>query len=164
MTALHTIAPTTLSKGDILIHPIVPQTHSQICMPAFIVSGVWVPFPLHFSAMDCMLKKTALIAFAERSVILKTDAKSFYWPILSNSGPTSCRPCKARRHLELFFKPQKQSLKIKTFADTSKNPLRFPSWTALSAMLLLKYLQLESRQHFSPTSARLQHLQDLGIA
>jgi hypothetical protein len=45
----------------------------------------------------------------------------------------------------LFFKALKQNLKIKTFVGTSANALKVQVWTALIALLLLKYLQLRSR-------------------
>src|SRR4029453_287692 len=47
--------------------------------------------------------------------------------------------------IELFFKALKQNLKIKTFVGTSANALKVQVWTALIALLLLKYLQLRSR-------------------
>jgi hypothetical protein len=52
---------------------------------------------------------------------------------------------KDRWQVELFFKALKQNLKIKTFVGTSANALKIQVWTALIAMLLLKYLQLRSR-------------------
>ena len=52
---------------------------------------------------------------------------------------------KDRWQIELFFKALKQNLKIKTFVGTSPNALKTQIWTALIAMLLLKYLQLRSR-------------------
>ena len=45
---------------------------------------------------------------------------------------------------QLFFKALKQTLKIKTFVGTSANAVRTQVWTALIAMLVLKYLQLKS--------------------
>jgi IS4 transposase len=45
---------------------------------------------------------------------------------------------------ELFFKAIKQNLKIKTFVGTSANAVKTQVWTALIAMLVLKYLQLKS--------------------
>jgi hypothetical protein len=45
----------------------------------------------------------------------------------------------------LFFKGLKQTLRIKTFVGTSANAVRIQVWTALIAMLLLKYLQLKSK-------------------
>jgi IS4 transposase len=43
-----------------------------------------------------------------------------------------------------LFKALKQTLKIKTFVGTSANAVRTQVWTALIAMLVLKYLQLKS--------------------
>jgi len=46
---------------------------------------------------------------------------------------------------QLFFKALKQNLRIKTFVGTSANALQIQVWTALIALLLLKYLQLRAR-------------------
>jgi hypothetical protein len=50
-----------------------------------------------------------------------------------------------RWEIELFFKVLKQHLKIKTFVGTSPNALKTQIWTALIAVLLLKYLQFRSK-------------------
>jgi hypothetical protein len=50
-----------------------------------------------------------------------------------------------RWQIEIFFKALKQSLRVKTFVGTSANALKTQIWTALIAMLVLKYLQLRSR-------------------
>ncbi len=52
---------------------------------------------------------------------------------------------KDRWQIELFFKAIKQNLKIKTFIGTSANAVKTQIWTALIAMLLLRYLQMSSR-------------------
>jgi hypothetical protein len=44
----------------------------------------------------------------------------------------------------LFFKALKSSLKVKTFLGTSANAVKTQIWTALIAMLILKYLQIKS--------------------
>lgn len=49
-----------------------------------------------------------------------------------------------RWQVELFFKALKQNLKIKTFLGTSSNAVKTQIWTALIAMLVLRYLQLLS--------------------
>ena len=54
------------------------------------------------------------------------------------------RQYKDRWQIELFFKALKQSLKVKTFVGTSENAVQTQIWTALIAMLLVKYLQLRS--------------------
>jgi Transposase DDE domain/Domain of unknown function (DUF4372) len=51
---------------------------------------------------------------------------------------------KDRWQVELFFKALKQGLKIKTFLGTSANAVHTQIWTALIAMLIVKYLQLKS--------------------
>jgi Domain of unknown function (DUF4372)/Transposase DDE domain len=52
---------------------------------------------------------------------------------------------KERWQIELLFKAIKQNLKLKTFVGTSANAVHTQIWTALIAMLLLRYLQLCSR-------------------
>lgn len=52
---------------------------------------------------------------------------------------------KDRWQIELFFKAIKQNLKIKTFVGTSANAVKTQVWTALIAILILRYLQLKSR-------------------
>ena len=51
---------------------------------------------------------------------------------------------KDRWKVELFFKAIKQNLKIKTFLGTNSNAVKTQIWTALIAMLVLRYLQLMS--------------------
>jgi len=56
---------------------------------------------------------------------------------------------KDRWQIELFFKAIKQSLRIKTFICTSENAVHIQIWTALIAMLLVRYLQLRSTWQWS---------------
>jgi IS4 transposase len=56
---------------------------------------------------------------------------------------------KERWQIELFFKAIKQNLKIKTFLGTSENAVKTQIWTALIAMLILRYLQLLSTVKWS---------------
>jgi len=46
---------------------------------------------------------------------------------------------------QLFFKALKQNLKVKTFVGTSENALYIQIWTALIAMLMVKFLQFKSK-------------------
>jgi Na+/H+ antiporter NhaA len=48
-----------------------------------------------------------------------------------------------------LFKSLKQLLRVKTFVGTSANALKIQLWTALIAMLLLKYLHLKSTYNWS---------------
>jgi len=56
---------------------------------------------------------------------------------------------KERWQIEIFFKAIKQNLKIKTFVGTSKNALLIQIWTALTVILLLKYLKFRSSMSWS---------------
>ena len=62
---------------------------------------------------------------------------------------TIARVYKERWQIELFFKALKQLLRVKTFVGTSANALKIQIWTALIAMLLLKYLHLKSQYGWS---------------
>ena len=52
---------------------------------------------------------------------------------------------KDRWQIEVFFKLLKQNLRIKSFVGTSANAVWIQIWTALIAMLLIKFLQLKAR-------------------
>jgi hypothetical protein len=52
---------------------------------------------------------------------------------------------KDRWKIELFFKALKQNLKIKTFVGTSANAVKIQIWTALIAILILRFLQLKAQ-------------------
>jgi hypothetical protein len=56
---------------------------------------------------------------------------------------------KDRWQVELFFKAIKQNLKIKAFLGTSSNAVKMQIWTALIAMLVLRYLQIMSTHPWS---------------
>ena len=61
-------------------------------------------------------------------------------------GPTTLAAIyKERWQVELFFKALKQLCKIKTFVGTSANAVKTQVWTALIAMLLLRFLQLRAQ-------------------
>jgi len=57
---------------------------------------------------------------------------------------TIARIYQDRWQIELFFKALKQHLRVKTFVGTSANALHIQIWTALIALLLLKYLQFRA--------------------
>ncbi len=65
------------------------------------------------------------------------------------SAKTVAAIYKERWQIELFFKALKQNLKIKTFVGTSENAVQSQIWTALIAILLLKFLQLNSSWKWS---------------
>ncbi len=73
--------------------------------------------------------------------------------LLSNlmdfGSTTIARIYKDRWQIEVFFKALKQTLKIKTFVGTTENALRIQIWTALIAILLLKWLHHLSKARWS---------------
>ena len=73
----------------------------------------------------------------ERSIVLWTNHLSF-------GATTIASIYKDRWQIEIFFKTIKQNLKIKTFVGTSRNALLTQIWTALIAILVLKYLKFRS--------------------
>jgi IS4 transposase len=68
---------------------------------------------------------------------------------LELGATTICAIYKDRWKIELFFKALKQNLKIKTFVGTSANAVKIQIWTALIAILVLRYLQLRSHYGWS---------------
>lgn len=56
---------------------------------------------------------------------------------------------KDRWQIEIFFKSLKQNLKVKTFVGTTRNALLTQIWTALIAILVLKYMKFRSKLGWS---------------
>jgi len=54
-----------------------------------------------------------------------------------------------RWQIEVFFKTLKQNLKVKTFVGTSENALLIQIWTALIALLLLRWLHYLCKRNWS---------------
>lgn len=69
----------------------------------------------------------------DREIVLLTNHLDF-------GASTIAAIYKDRWEIEIFFKTLKQHLKVKTFIGTSENALRIQIWTAMIALLLLKYL------------------------
>jgi IS4 transposase len=74
----------------------------------------------------------------QRSVVFLTNHRGL-------AASTIAAIYRQRWQIELFFKALKQNLRIRTFVGTSPNALQIQIWTALIALLLLKYLQLLAR-------------------
>jgi hypothetical protein len=89
----------------------------------------------------------------------KQESVVFLTNNLEFAATTIAAIYKDRWQVELFFKAIKQNLKIKTFLGTSANAVKTQIWTALIAMLILKYLQLRSRFSWSLSNliALLRH-------
>jgi Domain of unknown function (DUF4372)/Transposase DDE domain len=78
----------------------------------------------------------------EREIVLLTNLLEF-------GSTTVAAIYKERWKIELFFKALKQNLTVKTFVGTSENALRIQIWTALIALLLLKWLHHLSKANWS---------------
>lgn len=65
------------------------------------------------------------------------------------SSETIARIYKERWQIEIFFKTIKQTLNIKTFVGTSENALLIQIWTAMTAMMILKWLHWLSKAKWS---------------
>jgi IS4 transposase len=74
----------------------------------------------------------------------KQETMVFVTNHLKLAAATIAAIYKDRWQIEQFFKSLKQSLRIKTFVGTSANAVMVQIWTALIAMLLVRYLQLRS--------------------
>lgn len=79
----------------------------------------------------------------------KQDTIVFVTNNLKLAASTIAAIYRDRWQIELFFKAIKQSLRIKTFIGTSENAVRIQIWTALIAMLLLRFLHLRSTWRWS---------------
>jgi IS4 transposase len=78
----------------------------------------------------------------QREIVLLTNHLEF-------GATTLAEIYRERWQIELFFKALKQNLKVKSFVGVSENALRIQIWTALIAMLLLKWLHHLSKATWS---------------
>jgi hypothetical protein len=78
----------------------------------------------------------------QREIVLLTNHLDF-------GATTIADIYRERWQIELFFKALKQNLKVKSFVGTSENALRIQIWTALIALLLLKWLHHLSKAKWS---------------
>jgi hypothetical protein len=91
----------------------------------------------------CLLRRVVVWDAAnEREIVLLTNQLAF-------GATTIAAIYKDRWEIELFFKALKQNLKVKSFVGTSENALRIQIWTALIAILLLKWLHHLSKAKWS---------------
>ncbi len=95
-------------------------------------------FKLAAEGKECFLRRV------EVWVEEKQETMVFVTNSLVLAASTIAAIYKERWQIELFFKALKQALKVKTFVGTSENAVETQIWTALIAMLMVKYLQLKS--------------------
>lgn len=93
------------------------------------------------SKAKCPIRLRRIVVWDEKKqkeIVLLTNHMTF-------GATTISAIYKDRWEIEIFFKQLKQNLKIKTFVGTSQNALMTQIWTALIAILLLKYLKFLSQ-------------------
>lgn len=128
----------TREKGNadfkVIEHRVVPKNRKNILIDEII------SFEGFYSKRKCpsVLRRIAVWDEEnEKAIILLTNNFTF-------GATTIASIYKDRWQIEVFFKTIKQNLKIKTFVGTSSNALMIQIWTALIAILVLKYLKFRS--------------------
>ena len=125
--------------------------------------AIWKPLDCRVIAKQCktqdeLIELTGYQAqekcpFPLRRIELYDAEKNEILVFLTNHQGLGARTVAAiykdRWQIEIFFKALKQYLKIKTFVGTSANAVKIQIWTALIAILVLKYLQLLSKLKWS---------------
>jgi len=79
---------------------------------------------------------------ADRPITLLTN--HFEW-----DAETVAELYRQRWEIEQFFRTLKQNLRVKTFVGTSANAVLIQVWTALIALLLLRFMMLRAQYHWS---------------
>jgi len=114
-------------------------------LPPNILADEVIRFTGEQAAKDCphLLRRVVVWDQAnQREIVLLTNLLHF-------GATTIAAIYKDRWEIELFFKSLKQNLKVKSFVGTSENALRIQIWTALIAILLLKWLHHLSKAKWS---------------
>ncbi len=110
-----------------------------------ILSDELVQFTGDKAQKDCPYPLRRVVvwdAVGDREIVLLTNLMEF-------GATTIAAIYKDRWEIELFFKALKQNLKVRSFVGTSENALRIQIWTALIAILLLKWVHHLSKAKWS---------------
>jgi len=110
-----------------------------------IISDQLIKFTGYYAKKDCPHLLRKIVVWDSKNneqVVLLTNHLKF-------GATTISAIYKDRWQIELFFKALKQNLKVKTFVGTSENALYTQIWTALIAILLIKFLQFKSQLSWS---------------
>ena len=106
-----------------------------------ILADQLIMFSRYYAQKNCPYPLRRIVVWDnenEREIVLLTNHLDF-------GATTVAAIYKDRWQIEIFFKALKQNLKVKTFVGTSENALYIQIWTALIAMLLIKFLQFKSK-------------------
>ena len=130
------------AKYKVVKRRTVPQHRSILSDQEIVLTGVHAK--VH-ARMKCPNRLRRIIVWDDenkREIVLLTNHLEF-------GSTTVAAIYKERWQIELFFKALKQNLKIKSFVGTNENALRIQIWTALIALLLLKWLHHLSKAGWS---------------
>lgn len=103
------------------------------------------------------------VAARSMRMVMVSDGDGRQIAFLTNISHLSARTIgeiyRSRWEIEKFFRAIKQNLRIKTFVGTSENALHIQIWTALIALLILRYLTFLSTYRWSLSNfvAMLRH-------
>jgi len=106
-----------------------------------VFSDQLIQFTGYYAKKDCPHILRRIVVWDnqnDREIVLITNHLKF-------GATTISAIYKDRWEIEIFFKQLKQNLKVKTFVGTTENALYIQIWTALIAMLLIKFLQFKSK-------------------
>lgn len=110
-----------------------------------IISDQIIRFTGFYAAQRCPRDMRRIVVWDDinkKEIVLLTNHLDF-------GSTTIAAIYKDRWEIELFFKALKQTLKIKSFVGESENALKIQIWTALIAMLILKWLHHLSKFNWS---------------
>ena len=106
-----------------------------------VFSDQLIRFTGYYAKKDCPHILRRIVVWDDqndREIVLITNHLKF-------GATTISAIYKDRWEIECFFKQLKQNLRVKTFVGTTENALYIQIWTALIAMLLIKFLQFKSK-------------------
>jgi len=106
-----------------------------------VLSDEMIEFVGFYAQKDCPGRLRRIVFWNEE----KCEEMVFLTNNMKLAASTIAAIYKERWQIEIFFKMLKQNLKVKTFVGTSANAVKIQIWTALIALLLIKYLQSRSR-------------------
>ena len=126
------------AKYDVIEKRTVPKYRNVISDETIVLTGVDAddkcPYPLRRIVVWDPKK--------EEEVVFLTNHLKF-------GATTIAKIYKDRWQIEIFSKALKQNLRVKTFVGTTANALKTQIWTALIAILILRFLQLRSKLSWS---------------
>ncbi|MFO7710019.1 MAG: IS4 family transposase [Desulfobacterales bacterium] len=116
-----------------------------VCARANILCDQTSIFAAPKAQKDCPFPLRRIVSIdpeSGQSIVLLTNHFEF-------AASTIGAICKDRWQIELFFKALKQNLRVKTFVGTTENALYIQIWTALIAILLIKFMRFKAASAWS---------------